>query len=137
MNALGLIVASQDPSGSESAMAIISAGQMTLESLSSLSGGVIFTSPGPSGDPAEGAARGWHGAGPSSVVTDLGTSGFHAGTGEMTLRTLHPGVSIDDVRANMGWEPKIASELGETPPPTDEELRLIRAELDPRGVYTK
>jgi glutaconate CoA-transferase, subunit B len=95
------------------------------------------TSPGHSGDPEKDAARGWHGSGPTSVVTDLGTYGFDAGTGEMTLRTLHPGVSIVDVRANMGWEPKVASELGETPQPTDEELRLIREELDPRGVYTK
>ena len=55
----------------------------------------------------------------------------------MTLRTLHPGVTLDDVRANMGWEPRVADELGETPPPTDEELRLIREELDPAGISTK
>jgi glutaconate CoA-transferase subunit B len=53
------------------------------------------------------------------------------------LVTLHPGVTLDDVRANMGWEPRVAEELGETPPPTPEELRLIREELDPLGVYTK
>jgi glutaconate CoA-transferase subunit B len=54
----------------------------------------------------------------------------------MTLRTLHPGVSIDDVRASMGWEPSIAGDLGETPAPSGTELRLIREELDPGGVYT-
>ncbi|HEY5860781.1 MAG TPA: CoA-transferase [Actinomycetota bacterium] len=95
------------------------------------------TSPGHSGDPAHDAARGWHGSGPTSVVTDLGTYAFDAATGEMTLVTLHPGVTLDDVRANMGWEPRVAEELGETPPPTPEELRLIREELDPLGVYTK
>ena len=95
------------------------------------------TSPGHSGDPAHDAARGWHGSGPTSVVTDLGTYGFDEATGEMTLRTLHPGVSIDDVKANMGWEPKVATDLGVTPAPTEEELRLIREELDPGGVYTK
>ena len=71
------------------------------------------------------------------MVTDLGTYSFDAATGEMTLVTLHPGVTLDDVRANMGWEPRVADELGETPPPTPEELRLIREELDPLGVYTK
>jgi len=71
------------------------------------------------------------------VVTDLGTYGFDPGTGEMTLRTLHPGVTLEEVRANMGWEPRVAPDLGETSPPTDEELRLIREELDPGGVYTK
>jgi glutaconate CoA-transferase subunit B len=95
------------------------------------------TSPGHSGDPAHDAARGWHGSGPTSVVTDLGTFGFDDDTGEMTLLTTHPGVTLDDVRANTGWEPTLAPDLGETPRPTEEELRLIREELDPAGVYTK
>ncbi len=95
------------------------------------------TSPGHSGDPVHDAARGWHGTGPTSVVTDLGTYGFDDATGEMTLITLHPGMTLDDVRANMGWEPKVSPDLGETPAPTPEELRLIREELDPRGVYAK
>jgi glutaconate CoA-transferase subunit B len=37
----------------------------------------------------------------------------------------------------MGWEPTIADDLGETTPPSDEELRLIRQELDPGGAYTR
>ena len=95
------------------------------------------TSPGHSGDRTHDAARGWHGNGPTGVVTDLGTYGFDEDSGEMTLLTLHPGVTMDDVRASTGWEPAVASDLGQTPAPTDEELRLIRDELDPRGVYTK
>jgi glutaconate CoA-transferase, subunit B len=95
------------------------------------------TSPGHSGDPAHDAARGWWGSGPTNVVTDLGTYTFDEATGEMTLTTLHPGVGLEDVRANMGWEPRIAGDLGVTEPPGDEELRLIREELDPGGVYTK
>jgi len=95
------------------------------------------TSPGHSGDPVHDAARGWHGSGPTNVVTDLGTYVFDAATGEMTLATLHPGVTLEEVRANMGWEPKVADDLGETPPPTQEELRLIREELDPGGAYTR
>jgi glutaconate CoA-transferase subunit B len=95
------------------------------------------TSAGHSGDPEHDAARGWHGSGPTSVVTDLGTYRFDEATGEMMLVTLHPGVTLDDVRENMGWEPEISSDLGETPPPTDDELRLIRDELDPGGAYTK
>jgi glutaconate CoA-transferase subunit B len=94
------------------------------------------TSPGHSGDPAHDAARGWHGSGPTSVVTDLGTYGFDGETGEMTLLTLHPGVTIEDVVEHTGWEPKVAPDVGETPAPTAEELRLIREELDPSGVYT-
>jgi glutaconate CoA-transferase subunit B len=95
------------------------------------------TSPGHSGDPAHDAARGWHGTGPTSVVTDLGTYGFDDSTGEMMLMTLHPGMTLDDVHANMGWEPKVSRDLGQTPEPTPEELRLIREELDPGGVHAK
>jgi glutaconate CoA-transferase subunit B len=95
------------------------------------------TSPGHSGDPEHDAKRGWWGSGPTSVVTDLGTYFFDERSGEMTLATLHPGVTMEEVRGNMGWEPRVAEDLGETPAPTAEELRLIREELDPGGVYTK
>jgi glutaconate CoA-transferase subunit B len=94
------------------------------------------TSPGHSGDPEHDRARGWFGSGPTSVVTDLGTYGFDEATGEMTLLTMHPGVTLDQVREHTGWEPKLSADLGETPPPTEAELRLIREELDPQGAYT-
>ena len=94
------------------------------------------TSPGHSGDPGHDRARGWSGSGPTSVVTDLGTYGFDEATGEMTLLTMHPGVTMDDVRSNTGWDPKVSPDLGETPRPTEEELRIIREELDPQGTQS-
>ena len=94
------------------------------------------TSPGHSGDPEHDRRRGWSGSGPTSVVTDLGTYGFDEETGEMTLLTLHPGVTMDQVRESTGWEMRVSDDLGETPQPTDDELHLIRTELDPQGVYT-
>ena len=69
------------------------------------------------------------------VVTDLGI--FHLDNGEMRLDSLHAGVTLEQVRAAMGWQPRVAGDLAETPPPTDAELRMIREELDPTGVYTK
>jgi glutaconate CoA-transferase, subunit B len=95
------------------------------------------TSPGHSGDEEHDRARGWTGSGPTSVVTDLATYLFGDATGEMTLVTLHPGVDLDEVRANMGWDPKLADDVGHTPAPTDEELRILREELDPQGVSTR
>jgi glutaconate CoA-transferase subunit B len=94
------------------------------------------TSPGHSGDPERDRARGWSGSGPTSVVTDLGTYGFDQVTGEMTLLTMHPGVTMDDVRSNTGWNPRVSPDLGETPPPTEEELLIIREELDPQGTQS-
>jgi len=77
---------------------------------------------------------GW-GAGPSVVVTGLGVYEFDE-SGEMFLATTHPGVSVEDVSANTSWKMRVADDLAETPPPTDEELRLTR-ELDPQGAYTR
>jgi glutaconate CoA-transferase subunit B len=98
------------------------------------------TSPGNLGG-AEAAERirregGWLGRGPSVVVTDLGIYHFDE-TGEMRLDSLHPGATLESVRAAMAWRPKVSSDLAQTPAPTAEELHLIRAELDPAGVYTK
>jgi glutaconate CoA-transferase subunit B len=98
------------------------------------------TSPGNLGG-AEEAERirregGWLGRGPSIVVTDLAVYRFDD-DGRMRLDALHPGATLEQVRETMGWEVRVATDLAETPPPTSEELRLIREELDPEGVYTK
>jgi glutaconate CoA-transferase subunit B len=77
------------------------------------------------------------GAGPSAVVTNLATYRFDEASGEMELATLHPGVTLDRVRENTGWELRTPDQVGETPPPTAEELRLIREELDPARAYTR
>ncbi|MEY4046188.1 MAG: 3-oxoadipate CoA-transferase subunit [Chloroflexota bacterium] len=79
--------------------------------------------------------EGWLSAGPTVVVTDLAVYGFDA-DGEMTLRTLHPGATLDAVRESIGWKIRIPTgDVPTTPPPSAEELRLIREELDPTGAY--
>jgi glutaconate CoA-transferase subunit B len=98
------------------------------------------TSPGNLGG-AEQAERirregGWLGRGPTVVVTDVGTYRFDD-SGEMRLESLHPGASLEEARATVGWDLRVADDLAATPPPTHEELRLVRDELDPEGVYTK
>jgi glutaconate CoA-transferase, subunit B len=55
----------------------------------------------------------------------------------MRLVAVHPGVSLDDVRAATGWDLRVADDLRTTPAPSDEELRLIREELDPQGAYVR
>jgi glutaconate CoA-transferase subunit B len=75
------------------------------------------------------------GLGPTVVVTDLAVYRFT--DGEMTVSSLHPGVTPDDLRSAMAWEPRWADTVGSTEPPSAEELRLIRTELDPAGVYTR
>jgi glutaconate CoA-transferase subunit B len=70
------------------------------------------------------------------VVTDLGIYHFTE-TGEMRLDSLHPDTTREEVRTAMAWEPRTADSIARTAPPSAEELRLIRRELDPEGVYTK
>lgn len=69
------------------------------------------------------------------VVTDLGV--YHPVDGELQLDALHEGVTLEQVKGAMGWTPRVAASLAQTPPPSDGELRMIREELDPAGVYTK
>jgi glutaconate CoA-transferase, subunit B len=71
----------------------------------------------------------------SVVVTDLAV--FHPIDGELQLDALHEGVTLDQVKGAMGWTPRVATTLATTPPPSDAELRMIREELDPTGVYTR
>jgi glutaconate CoA-transferase subunit B len=95
----------------------------------------FLTSPGHLGGSGERAALGMPGGGPQLVVTDKCSFRFDEATGEMVLASLHPGTELAEVREEVGWELKVASNLLETEPPTKEELRLLREELDPQGLY--
>jgi len=81
-------------------------------------------------------ATGVRGGGPQGVVTDLGILEPDE-NGELMLTTLHPGVTVEQVKANTGWDLKVAAELKTTQPPSEEELRILREELDPQGIYLK
>jgi len=82
------------------------------------------------------AASGVRGGGPQAVVTDIGLLEPDA-DGELTLVALHPGQTAEKAKANTGWDLKVAPALRLTDPPTAEELRLLREELDPQGIYLK
>lgn len=79
---------------------------------------------------------GVRGAGPVAVVTNLGILEPEE-SGELVLTALHPGATVEEAQANTGWALKAHSELRVTPLPTEEELRILREELDPEGIYLK
>lgn len=83
---------------------------------------------------AERRASGVRGSGPQAVVTNLGILTPDV-SGEMILTAIHPGVEFDQVRENTGWPLKAAADLRVTEPPTAEELRILRVELDPGHIY--
>ncbi len=76
------------------------------------------------------------GKGPQAVVTDLGMLEPDE-CGELVLTALHPGATVEQARANTGWDLKVAPTLRHTEPPTEEELSILRDELDPQGIYLK
>lgn len=97
----------------------------------------FITSPGHlDGRPGQRQKLGMPGRGPQLVVTNKAVFGFDQQTGEMTLQTLHPGVTVEEVQEGVSWPLKSAPEVGTTEAPTAEELRIIRQELDPDGIYT-
>ena len=94
------------------------------------------TSAGFLGGGGERQAAGLRGCGPQAVITDIGIMEPDE-NGELTLTALHPGKRADDARANTGWALKVAETLRLTEEPTEEELRILREELDPQGIYIK
>ena len=77
---------------------------------------------------------GVRGGGPEAVVTDLGIMKPDP-TGELVLAALHPGVTYDQVQANTGWLLKQTPDCSVTQPPRADELRIMREDLDPQGIY--
>jgi glutaconate CoA-transferase subunit B len=66
------------------------------------------------------------GKGPVAVITDLGILKPSHQTKELTLASLHPGVTIDQARSKTGWDLKISENLQETPAPGENELAVLR-----------
>ena len=76
------------------------------------------------------------GSGPIRVVSTLALLGYDiGGTYRMRLEAVYPGVTVEQVIENTGFDPLIADEVTTVEPPTDEELRLLREEIDPEGLY--
>ncbi len=97
----------------------------------------FVTSPGFLHGGSARSALGIRTRGPEVVITDLCILRFDAQRKEMFVASLHPNVTPDKVRANIGWDVRFAAELAATPPPNAQELRLVREELDPLGLYSR
>lgn len=67
------------------------------------------------------------------VVTDKAVLDFETPDRSMRLRSVHPGVSVEQVRELTGFPLSFPDEVAVTPEPTETELRLIRERLDPAG----
>jgi glutaconate CoA-transferase subunit B len=91
--------------------------------------------------PGFGNGRGWREkmglprGGPSAVITTMGVLRLDPADGEMVLSSVHPGVTVAQIRQNTGWSLRVAQDLVETPKPTQRELAIIH-QFDPQGYWT-
>jgi glutaconate CoA-transferase, subunit B len=69
--------------------------------------------------------------GPTKLVTDLAVFEPDPVSKEMTVTSIHPGVSREQIQANTGWPVSYAAKVVETPIPTEQELSVLR-ELNAR-----
>jgi glutaconate CoA-transferase subunit B len=83
---------------------------------------------GPGAREAAGLPRG---SGPYQVITDLAVMGYAEESRRMEVRSLHPGVTPEQVRAATGFRLDVADALATTEPPRELELRILREEVDP------
>ncbi|HEY4492215.1 MAG TPA: 3-oxoacid CoA-transferase, partial [Acidobacteriota bacterium] len=87
---------------------------------------------GPGAREAAGLPRG---TGPMAVVSTLALMDYDPATCRMRLKATHPGVKVEEVVAGTGFELIIPSQIGSNEPPSMEELRLLREEIDPEKLY--
>jgi acyl CoA:acetate/3-ketoacid CoA transferase beta subunit len=96
-----------------------------------------ITSPGYLDGVGARARAGLSGAsGPAKVITDLCIMGFNTYY-EMEIISLHPDVDLEEVERNTGFDIAISSprEIQRTPPPREDELKILRERIDPERVY--
>ncbi len=87
---------------------------------------------GPGAREAAGLPRG---SGPIAVVSTLALMDYDPETLRMRLKAVHPGVTVEEVVENTGFDLIIPDHVGENEPPSARELRLLREEIDPEGLY--
>jgi len=68
------------------------------------------------------------------VVSNLGVFDFVTDDHRMRLVSVHPGVTVDEVRAATGFELVVPADVAVTRPPSEAELELIRTVIDPTGA---
>ncbi|HEY8672211.1 MAG TPA: CoA-transferase [Candidatus Dormibacteraeota bacterium] len=76
--------------------------------------------------PGDRQRLGLTGSGPRVVITDLGILMPHQETRELTLVSVHPGVTPEQAQAATGWSLAVSDDLTTTEPPSEQELTVLR-----------
>ena len=92
-----------------------------------------LTSPGWLDGPDGRNNAGLPGGGPSAVITNMAIMRFDEETKEMYLSGYYPGISPQEILENMGFQVDVSRARG-VPPPSSEELRILRERCDPQRL---
>ena len=74
------------------------------------------------------------GSGPYRLITQLAVFGFDDKTKRLKLISLHPGVTLEEVKDNCSFDIIIPEKYGISPEPSDHDLELLRNVIDPTGM---
>jgi len=95
-----------------------------------------LTSPGfPNGRSRQ--ELGMRGGGPYRIITDMAVLGFDPTTHVAVMLSIHPGLKVQQVLDNTGFELHVPEGVPTTALPTNEELRLLREEIDPQRMFLR
>ena len=72
-------------------------------------------------------------SGPYRIITQLGVYGFDKESKKMKLISIHPGITVDQIINNSGFDILIPEKIGITKPPTKNELKILK-DIDPAGM---
>ncbi len=92
-----------------------------------------ITSPGHGDGAMRRADIGLKGGGPTALISTMGVFGFVGGI--MNTRSIHPGITAEDLVEATGFDLKVRDDVAETKHPKEDELKVIR-EYDPLGFWT-
>ena len=77
------------------------------------------------------------GGGPRYCVTPLAVMDFEESSKRMRLHSVHPGVTVDEVRARTGFDLLVPAHVPVTPAPGADELDILRTRVDPQGLLRR
>jgi glutaconate CoA-transferase subunit B len=95
----------------------------------------FVTSPGYLDGPGSREKYGYPGNGPSVIISNMAIFRFDETTKEAYLDSVHPGLTMEDVKKEVSWDLKVSPNVTTTKPPTKEEVGIIRI-LDSQKIYT-
>jgi len=97
----------------------------------------FVTSPGQRYHGIRRSAPSLPGAGPATVITDMGILETDPESGELELAALYPGVTAESFSRGVGWPLRVRASLRDVAPPSQRELDLLRRTLDPHKLFLK